>query len=244
MVLGARERESTMVGLLTRADCATTGNGQDCTGLLCAHCAARHPTRVHGALLGSAQGALGARELATSSGGDRLLPVRCSAAVQRGASHTLTTRLDYCRIATFVNRFQLTEQERKDIHDAIIERLRDREVEARELAAGALSSLLRGQSEEYVLSVAERCKTMAAQSLRLHKRAAESAEEFAERHSRAFVRRHAGVLGISAVIGLHPYDVPAWLPDLLALLASHGHDTSPIDVRSVMHFSCLPPIAC
>lgn len=44
------------------------------------------------------------------------------------------------------------------------------------------------------------------------------------------VRRHAGVLGLSACILSSPYDVPTWMPQLLMDLSVHLNDTQPIEV--------------
>lgn len=44
------------------------------------------------------------------------------------------------------------------------------------------------------------------------------------------VRRHAGVLGLSACVLSSPYDVPTWMPQLLMDLSAHLNDTQPIEV--------------
>lgn len=44
------------------------------------------------------------------------------------------------------------------------------------------------------------------------------------------VRRHAGVLGLSACILSSPYDVPTWMPQLLMDLSAHLNDSQPIEV--------------
>ncbi|CDR19131.1 unnamed protein product [Oncorhynchus mykiss] len=44
------------------------------------------------------------------------------------------------------------------------------------------------------------------------------------------VRRHAGVLGLSACILSSPYDVPSWMPQLLMNLSVHLNDTQPIEM--------------
>lgn len=49
------------------------------------------------------------------------------------------------------------------------------------------------------------------------------------------VRRHAGVLGLSACILSSPYDVPTWMPQLLMDLSAHLNDTQPIEVRLPPH---------
>lgn len=48
------------------------------------------------------------------------------------------------------------------------------------------------------------------------------------------VRRHAGVLGLSACILSSPYDVPTWMPQLLMDLSAHLNDTQPIEVSELI----------
>lgn len=52
------------------------------------------------------------------------------------------------------------------------------------------------------------------------------------------VRRHAGVLGLSACVLSSPYDVPTWMPQLLMDLSAHLNDTQPIEVDYIIksHF--------
>lgn len=45
------------------------------------------------------------------------------------------------------------------------------------------------------------------------------------------MRRHAGVLGLSACILSSPYDVPDWMPQILMELSDHLNDPQPIEVR-------------
>lgn len=46
------------------------------------------------------------------------------------------------------------------------------------------------------------------------------------------VRRHAGVLGLSACILSSPYDVPDWMPQILMDLSDHLNDPQPIEVHT------------
>ena len=64
----------------------------------------------------------------------------------------------------------------------------------------------------------------------------------------ALQQRHAGVLGLAALVGSHPYDVPPWMPAILVKLASHIGEPMPIkqtvkntfgEVRS--HVTSLEP---
>lgn len=53
------------------------------------------------------------------------------------------------------------------------------------------------------------------------------------------VRRHAGVLGLSACILSSPYDVPTWMPQILMDLSAHLTDTQPIEVQLPLSFTCV-----
>lgn len=44
------------------------------------------------------------------------------------------------------------------------------------------------------------------------------------------MKRHYGVLGLSALIEACPYSVPEWLPEVIEHVASHNHDPAPIRV--------------
>jgi proteasome activator subunit 4 len=48
------------------------------------------------------------------------------------------------------------------------------------------------------------------------------------RHARALRRRLGGCLGVAAVVSAHPFDVPPFLPRVLAALARHAADPAPI----------------
>jgi proteasome activator subunit 4 len=47
--------------------------------------------------------------------------------------------------------------------------------------------------------------------------------------SETLSKRHGGVLGLSVYVTIHPYDVPTFLPSIVAKLASHIADPPPID---------------
>lgn len=53
------------------------------------------------------------------------------------------------------------------------------------------------------------------------------------------MRRHAGVLGLSACILSSPYDVPTWMPQLLMDLSAHLNDTQPIEVCVITYSNHL-----
>jgi proteasome activator subunit 4 len=44
------------------------------------------------------------------------------------------------------------------------------------------------------------------------------------------IKRHAGVLGLSACVQAYPYDVPEFIPQILVDLSIHVNDPQPIQV--------------
>ena len=48
--------------------------------------------------------------------------------------------------------------------------------------------------------------------------------------SENLIKRHAGILGLSACVTAFPYDVPKFIPEILMTLSSHVDDPQPIQV--------------
>lgn len=48
----------------------------------------------------------------------------------------------------------------------------------------------------------------------------------------ALIKRHAGVLGLSAFVEAYPYDVPEFMPQILMDLSNHVNDPQPIQVST------------
>ena len=44
------------------------------------------------------------------------------------------------------------------------------------------------------------------------------------------IKRHGGLLGLCAIVGSCPYDVPAYLPDTVTYLCEFINDPAPIQV--------------
>ena len=56
--------------------------------------------------------------------------------------------------------------------------------------------------------------------------------------SSEFVRIHAGVLGLCALVDSVPYTVPAWVPETVAALARYANDRSADVIRTTVQ-KCL-----
>lgn len=75
------------------------------------------------------------------------------------------------------------------------------------------------------------------------------------------IKRHAGVLGLSACVQAYPYDVPEFIPQILMDLSNHLDDPQPIQVichtvsaqdtiyektkwQLACHFACFEKNSC
>lgn len=56
-------------------------------------------------------------------------------------------------------------------------------------------------------------------------------------YTQNIIRRHAGVLGLSACVAAHPYEVPSVIPDVLMDLGEHINDPQPISATVRATFS-------
>lgn len=45
------------------------------------------------------------------------------------------------------------------------------------------------------------------------------------------VKRHSGVLGLCSIVNSSPYDLPAYLPDIVSYLCEFINDPQPIQVN-------------
>lgn len=145
--------------------------------------------------------------------------------------HARYTVLTYLQIMVFYNLFTvLSDQEIVNIIRAlVIKLLEDEQLEVREMAATTLSGFLQcnflsmdGSMQAHFEAL---CKT------RLPKKRKRELGALADPIPSAdLVRRHAGVLGLSACILSSPYDVPTWMPQLLMDLSAHLNDTQPIEM--------------
>ena len=53
------------------------------------------------------------------------------------------------------------------------------------------------------------------------------------------IKRHAGVLGLSACVQAYPYDVPDFIPQVLMDLSIHVNDPQPIQVVCMLDVVCI-----
>ncbi|KAG7506391.1 proteasome activator complex subunit 4B-like [Solea senegalensis] len=137
--------------------------------------------------------------------------------------HARFSVLTYLQIMVFYNLFTLLSvpAEVLRIQKLVTQLLLDEQLEVRDMAATTLSGLL--QCHFFPLDFSLQTQLQTLSQTRLPKARGELA-------SIDLVRRHAGVLGLSACILSSPYDVPDWMPQILMDLSDHLNDPQPIEI--------------
>ncbi|KAM4526363.1 proteasome activator complex subunit 4B [Fundulus diaphanus] len=137
--------------------------------------------------------------------------------------HARFTVLTYLQITVFYNLFTLLSlpAEVLRIRKLVMQLLLDEQLEVRDMACTTLSGLLQCQFFPLDSSLQTQLQTLSQTSL---------PKARGELASTDLVRRHAGVLGLSACILSSPYDVPLWMPQILMDLSDHLNDPQPIEM--------------
>uniref|UniRef100_A0AAY4C4F7 Proteasome activator subunit 4 n=1 Tax=Denticeps clupeoides TaxID=299321 RepID=A0AAY4C4F7_9TELE len=145
--------------------------------------------------------------------------------------HARHSVLTYLQIMVFYNLFTFMSNQKSvsDVRGLVMSLLEDEQLEVREMAATTLSGFL--QCNFLMMDTAMQAHFEALCKTRLPKRRRRELGSVVDTIPSAdLVRRHAGVLGLSACILSSPYDVPAWMPQLLMNLSVHLNDTQPIEM--------------
>ncbi|XP_056326451.1 proteasome activator complex subunit 4A isoform X1 [Danio aesculapii] len=152
--------------------------------------------------------------------------------ISRSSSwHARYTILTYLQIMVFYNLFTFLSDAKAvcDVRALVLRLLEDEQLEVREMAATTLSGFLQCN----FLSIDEPMQAHfeSLSKTRLPKRKRRELGSVVDTIPSAdLVRRHAGVLGLSACILSSPYDVPTWMPQILMDLSAHLNDTQPIEM--------------
>uniref|UniRef100_A0A7S4KNJ3 Proteasome activator complex subunit 4 C-terminal domain-containing protein n=1 Tax=Guillardia theta TaxID=55529 RepID=A0A7S4KNJ3_GUITH len=148
--------------------------------------------------------------------------------------------LPFLQIIIFRHQCSIRKEDMKMVQDLMVSLLQDSQVEVREMASVAVSVLVRITGEELAMDL----KTLFVQWSQhdissMQGRAGEPVDDAREGKAgedssdkkalkASLQLRHAGVLGLSALVGAYPYDVPQWMPEILVQLALHVLDPMPI----------------
>ncbi|XP_063300040.1 proteasome activator complex subunit 4 [Pelobates fuscus] len=145
--------------------------------------------------------------------------------------HARYTILNYVQNMVFYNLFIFLHNQEavQGVRWLVLQLMADEQLEVREMAATTLSGLLQCNFLQMDVSMQthfeELCKTRLPK-----KRKRDSGMAVDTIPSADLVKRHAGVLGLSACILSSPYDVPQWMPQLLMDLSAHLNDPQPIEM--------------
>jgi len=105
-------------------------------------------------------------------------------------------------------------------YEIVITLLVDQQIEVRQFAAISLSSLLRNVAVDTLNKLFQRFNQLAGKPLKRGKATQLTPEQLS--------KRHGGILGLSALINLSPYDVPTWLPPIVQHFVAFTNDPQPI----------------
>uniref|UniRef100_A0A3Q4HEW2 Proteasome activator Blm10 mid region domain-containing protein n=1 Tax=Neolamprologus brichardi TaxID=32507 RepID=A0A3Q4HEW2_NEOBR len=143
--------------------------------------------------------------------------------------HARFSVLTYLQIMVFYNLFTLLSvpAEVLRIRKLVMQLLLDEQLEVRDMACTTLSGLLQCQFFPLDSSLQTQLQTLSQTCL---PKARGELASTGNHNNTYLVRRHAGVLGLSACILSSPYDVPDWMPQILMDLSSHLNDPQPIEM--------------
>ncbi|VDI21300.1 proteasome activator subunit 4 [Mytilus galloprovincialis] len=138
--------------------------------------------------------------------------------------HARVALLGYLQVMTFNNFFTVHQPSIiEDIQDIVFHLICDEQLEVREMAAVTLSGLLHCgylQMNKQMVDHFERLTRIKLKKRRVTENITLD----------ALIKRHAGVLGLSAFVQAYPYDVPEFMPQILMDLSNHVDDPQPIQM--------------
>jgi len=125
--------------------------------------------------------------------------------------HLRTVIPPFVQIAVYNSWFSIESRKQREIWiELLIDVLHDAQIEVRELAGNALSSIIR-----YLLP--SQLMTLRDRFIELMERAV---EEKGDQKAWKERKMHAAVLGLSAIVLSHPYTIQIWLPKTMLVLAT------------------------
>lgn len=133
--------------------------------------------------------------------------------------------LPILQVVYFQNLFYLDPSLVQDIIEVLFALLRDPHLEVREMAATTLSGIVRCSQRKLIHTLRKRF-TDVVQTTRLPKRGADNFND-------QLVKLHSGILGSTALLAAFPYEVPAWMPQLIVETVAQ-HNDSPVPVSTTV----------
>lgn len=136
--------------------------------------------------------------------------------------------LNFLNIFIFRNQFSL-EQDKESLFSLMLQGLKDQQVEVRQAASTTLAGYLKISDDSIVKHLAQECVKLAKdpsdnRQKRRKRRGSIPTVTPQIKRQEDIISRHAGVLGLRAVIAAYPHEIPDFLPPILVLLAKYSHD--------------------
>jgi len=135
--------------------------------------------------------------------------------------------LPFLQVIVYRHQFLISPESMREIQGLMIELLSDSQVEVREMASSSVAVLVRICGESLALELLGSFTGWSQEPLLVRGSGDEDPSAAAAR-SKALQTRHAGVLGLAALIAAYPYDMPSWMPGVLVRLAKFVSDPNPI----------------
>ena len=126
--------------------------------------------------------------------------------------HIRSAILPFLQIYVFNHVFLLNQDQTSKAINIVVQLLEDSQVEVRELARVALSSLIKSINFKQI----DYLSNLFASSIGKKK------------DQQSIQKRHAGILGYCALVEAYPYDLLEWMPPILTELAKFINDPQPI----------------
>ncbi|CAF2134732.1 unnamed protein product [Rotaria magnacalcarata] len=136
---------------------------------------------------------------------------------ERSTWHARQVAIDFVQTMIFSNLFNARSYANR-IHDFVLKSLSDEQYEVRIIASTTLSGLYQCG---YIQVTDEDLKYFRIMSKTNYFTKINTKKVIS---TNDIIKRHAGVLGLCAIVLSNPYDIPMYVPDVLMLLCEHPHD--------------------
>lgn len=155
-----------------------------------------------------------------------MVPVAIQSAVILSNSSSWRARktaLEFLQVLVFSNLFTILQLKNcvDEVTQMVLKLLEDSRPEVQQMAVVALSGMLHSN----ILTVD---KVLLDQFVTLSKTPIQKQNLNTAVARDALRRRHAGILGMSAIVRAHPYDICDGMPEILVTLGSHLQDPQPV----------------
>ncbi|KAL0043408.1 hypothetical protein WJX79_003790 [Trebouxia sp. C0005] len=124
--------------------------------------------------------------------------------------------------------FLLTTQQGEAVQQLVVSMLSDRKLEVQDLAAASLSGLLKGTTPAQFEQLRQHFLQKVNQMFPAKQRGKRPSLPPQKGSASSVNERHAALLGLRAFVLTSPYDVPAWLTDVLMALVKAAAEPAPI----------------